>query len=84
MLLTACGKTTPVTISVTEDTWADGGSATSTTDNFDVDKGDRVNFDGKFNTQNGKFGFDLIKVSEESITIRTNEAMSSFINLRNI
>ena len=76
MLLTACGKTLPVTISVTEDVWADGGSSTSTTDTFGVAKGDRVNFDGKFNTPNGNFSFELIKVSEESITIRTDEPMS--------
>lgn len=76
MLLTACGKTLPVTISVTEEVWSDGGASTATTDTFEVTKGDRVDFDGKFNTPNGNFGFELIKVSEESITIRTDEAMS--------
>lgn len=75
-LLTACGKKSPVTISVIEDTWADGGSSTSTTDTYNVTKGDHVDFDGKFNTPNGKFGFDLIQVSEDAITIRTSEAMS--------
>ena len=75
-VLTACGRTIPVTISVTEDTWADGGASTSITDTFEVEKGERVDFDDKFNTPNGNFGFELIKVSEESITIRTNEAMS--------
>lgn len=74
--LTSCGKTIPVTISVTEETWADGGSVTSTTDTFEVTKGDDVDFDGKFNTPNGNFCFELIKVSEESVTIRTSEAMS--------
>ena len=74
--LTACGNNIQVTLSVTEDTWADGGSATTTTDTFDVTKGDRVDFDGNFNTPNGNFGFELIKVSEGSITIRTDEPMS--------
>lgn len=76
IILTACGKTTPVTISVTEKTWSDGGSSTSTTDTFDVTKGDRVDFDGEFDIPNGSFSFKLIKVSEESITIRTDEPMS--------
>lgn len=39
MLLTACGKNIQVTISVTEDTWADGGSSTSTTDTLTMDAG---------------------------------------------
>lgn len=76
MCLTACSSNLQVTISVTEDTWADGGSSTTTSDTFNVTKGERVDFDGKFNTPNGNFGFELIKVSEGSITIRTDEPMS--------
>lgn len=33
----------------------------------------RVDFDGEFDTPNGSFSFKLIKVSEESIIIRTDE-----------